>query len=113
MNLYNRLSGDSLERIFSANGFTSFGHKTTVIFSRKREMIRRAKAINDARIKLVHYLEKESDEDNIRNLSKLIRDDFEVFFRDWQKAMKWFYSEEGLLKAQSRWKELFTKYSLD
>lgn len=88
-------------------------HKSTVVFSKKAEIIQNARTINDLRNRLVHDIDQHGNEDVIQDSSKQIRDDFEIIFRDWDEAMKWFYFQLNELKARSALKELLSKYSLE
>lgn len=101
---------DSSYKNLDAFGKLIERHTTTVVFSRKSRIIKNAVAINEARIQLVHKITEFKDEDDLAELSKKIRDDFENLFNDWLESMAWFYKQFKLLRKRDELKRLFEKY---
>jgi hypothetical protein len=82
-------------------------HKTTVVFSKKSKIIKNADDLNRNRVQLVHKMYELGHEGNIDMVSKKIRENFEIIFKDWKDAMKWFYRQLDSLRSQTKWQKLF------
>jgi len=85
-------------------------NKQCVAYDRKSLILRYAEKISVLRNELVHEIIMHPNEADIVEKAKPAKDSYENMFKEWQKAMRWFYREFDRVKKRAEISKLLQKY---